>query len=78
MGLPYMKKRNFDIGLDGYVTPTLVPGICRDEPVTYPVPNLDILEEYGFSMEYEIKPNVLEQGDIFRAAGEKRIYPARS
>ena len=35
------------------------------------------LKEYGFSIIYEIKPNVLEQDRIFNAAGEKRIYPEK-
>ena len=72
-------KRNFDIGLgDGYVMPTLVPGVSECEGVEaapYPVHSLDVLGEYGFTMEYEIKPNVLEQGKMFATVGEKRICP---
>ena len=69
--------RNFDIGLDGSVTPTLVPGIdeCNEEPLPISVPTLDGLAQYGFELEYEIKPNVLEQGAIYKAAGSKRIFP---
>jgi len=77
--IPDMKMRNFDIGLDGYVTPTLVPGLdeCKDPPLTLPAPSLATLEKYGFSMTYEIKPNVLEQGRIFKAAGSNRIFPEK-
>jgi hypothetical protein len=77
--IPDMKMRNLDIGLDGYVTPVLVPGIdeCNDPPLELPVPDLDILDEYGLSMTYEIKPNVLEQGRMFKAAGSKRIFPEK-
>jgi hypothetical protein len=77
--VPDTKMRNFDIGLDGFITPTLVPGVseCNDKPLSYPVPNLDILKKYGITMVYEIKPNVFEQNKIFKAAGEKRIYPEK-
>ncbi len=78
-----MKKRNFDIGLDdGYVTPTLVPHVaqCPDaQPQSYPVPTLDILDEYGFSVTIEIEPREWEKGKILRVAygdrPEKRIAP---
>lgn len=67
------KKRNIDIGLDGYVTSILVPGIneCNNaEPASYPVPNIDILDKYAFSLNYEIKPNVWEAGKIFRVVND--------
>jgi hypothetical protein len=78
-----MKKRNFDIGLDdGYVTPTLVPNVpqCPDaEPQSYPVPTLDVLAEYGFSVTVEIEPREWEKGRILRAAfgdePQKRVNP---
>ncbi|MHC4755208.1 MAG: DUF4056 domain-containing protein [Planctomycetota bacterium] len=75
--VPDTKKRNFDIGLDGSVTPTLIPDVpgCSDEPVSYPVPTTDVLKKYGFMLRYEIKPNVFEQGKIFAAAAEDWIYP---
>jgi hypothetical protein len=75
--VPDTKMRNFDIGLDGFVTPTRVPNIdvCDSEPLILPVPALDTLKHHGFSMTYQIKPNVLEQGRIFKAAGSKKIYP---
>lgn len=79
-----MKQRNCDIGLDdGFVTPTLVPGVsaCRDtEPASYPVPKLDGLAKYGFSMTLEIEPHEWERGKILRIAHGnqpgKRIRPA--
>ncbi len=78
-----MKKRNFDIGLDdGYVTPTLVPGVSQcpgAEPQSYPIPNLDVLAEYGFSITVEIEPREWEKGKILRVAfgdePHKRINP---
>jgi hypothetical protein len=77
------KKRNFDIGLDGYVTPTLVPDLqeCkRARPFSYPVtkPKLYI---YGFSMKYEIEPREWEKGEILKIVYTnrrgKKIYPAK-
>jgi hypothetical protein len=61
-------RKNMDIGLDdGYVTPILVPGICDGaDPEPLPVPAIDTLSKYGFSMKYEIRPNVWEEGKIFK------------
>ena len=77
--VPDTKMRNFDIGLDGSVTPTLIPDVaeCSSEPEPRPVPQINILDEYGIKMEYRIRPNVFEQGRIFQAAGEKKIYPQK-
>jgi hypothetical protein len=67
-----MKVRNLDIGIDdGFITPMLVPGFCRDaSPKLLPVPKLDKLYEYGFEMTLEVKPKELERNRIFRI-----IYP---
>jgi len=80
-----IKRRNFDIGLDdGMVTPTLLEGVgaCEGiEPVSYPVPNLDVLEEHGFSVRVEIEPHEWERDDILAVAypdpetRRKRIDP---
>ncbi len=78
-----IKMRNFDIGLgDGYITPTLVPGVreCPDaEPLSYPVPTLETLAEHGFVLSLEIEPHEWERGKILRVAcgdaPEKRIVP---
>lgn len=75
-----MKKRNFDIGLDdGYVTPTLVPNVaeCPDaQAISYPVPDLELLEEYGFSITVEIEPHEWEKDKILRIVHQdKRINP---
>jgi len=75
--IPDVKMRNFDIGLDGFITPTRVPGIkgCDCEALPLPVPTLDVLKKHGFSMSYEIKPYVFEQWKMFKAAGSKKLYP---
>ncbi|HPO70533.1 MAG TPA: DUF4056 domain-containing protein [Anaerohalosphaeraceae bacterium] len=76
--IPDMKMRNFDIGLDGFITPVLIENVknCPDaRAVPLPAPALERLQQYGFSLTHEIKPNVFEQGAIFKAAGSKRIVP---
>jgi hypothetical protein len=75
--VPDMKIRNLDIGLDGYITPMMVPGIteCSDTPVNIAVPSLKVLRSHGFEMTHQVSPNVLEQGKIYKAAGTKDIYP---
>jgi len=69
-----MKKRHFDIGLDdGFVTPVIVPGVCECEGAqtqSYPVPTIDSLSEYGFSMEVEIEPKEWETHKI-----QSVVYP---
>ena len=82
----HTKSRNFDIGLDdGLVTPRLVPPIpeCRGaEPQPYPVPNLDVLSEHGFSIKFEIEPKEWEKDKILSVIypnakeREKRLEPA--
>ncbi len=81
-----IKKRNFDMGLgDGMVTPTLVPNVpeCPNaEPLSYPVPKLDVLAQHGFALKLEIEPHEWESGKILRIAygtnkPGKRIDPER-
>ncbi len=72
-----IKKRNLDIGIDdGYVTPTIISNVCTFEsarPQPYPVPNLDFLSEYGFSVKLEIEPRVWESKKILEI-----VYPYRN
>jgi hypothetical protein len=78
--VPDMKMRNFDIGLDGYVTPVLIPNVpgCGSEPLKLPAPSLAILRKYGFAMTHQIEQNIFEAGAIRRAAGAKGpIMPER-
>jgi hypothetical protein len=67
-----MKVRNLDIGIDdGFVTPMLVPGVCRNaSPESLPVPKLSKLYTYGFKMVIEVEPKELEKDKVFRI-----IYP---
>jgi hypothetical protein len=78
-----LKKRNLDIGLDdGYVTPWLVPGICRNtKPLPYAVPNLSVPKQYGFSIDVKIEPKIMEEHKLFKAVNPntdgKYIVPSR-
>ncbi len=64
-----------DIGLqDGYVSPTLVPGVCGDvQPLSLPAPTTSLSEKYGFKIHLEIEPHEWESGQMLRIArpGEK-------
>jgi len=81
-----MKKRNFDIGLDdGYITPWLVPSVsqCKGvEPISYPIPSLEVLDKYGFIMKLEIELHAFEGPKILNVVypegrrGRNRIEPA--
>jgi hypothetical protein len=78
-----IKRRNFDVGLDdGYVTPTLLPGVRQcpgATPASYPVPTLDVLRRYGFGMKIETQCHEWERGRIFEvlfgSRQEARIDP---
>lgn len=67
-----VNKRNFDIGQDdSIITPWLVPEICSStNPEACSIPNLNCLAEYGFSMELEIIPNIMEKNIIFAIISE--------
>jgi hypothetical protein len=63
-----MKVRNLDIGIDdGFVTPMLVPGVCRSAvPEPLPVPNLYKFHKYGFKMTLEVEMKELEKDRVLR------------
>jgi hypothetical protein len=63
-----MRKRNFDIGLvDGYVTPITLPFACGSKdttPMKIKAPSADFLDDYGFTMKFEIEPKEWEKDKI--------------
>jgi hypothetical protein len=74
------KKRHLDVGLDGYVTPWIVPGVCEQETiVSYKVPDVYFIEKYGFKLKLEIEPRERIKGKIFQVVFEdkknKRLDP---
>jgi hypothetical protein len=66
-----MKVRNLDVGIDdGFVTPMIVPGVCKNAfPQSLPVPKLKPYM-YGFKITLEVEPREMEKDRIF-----KIIYP---
>jgi len=79
-------KRNFDIGLDdGFVTPWIVPSVSgcdAAEAQSYPIPNLNSVFDYGFSVKLEIEPKEWEKDQILKIVypdekqEENRLQPA--
>lgn len=75
--IPDVKMRNFDIGLDGTVTATLIPNVsaCKDVAAdALAAPALTRTTRHGFTVRHEILPYILEQWAIFKAAGSNRLY----
>jgi hypothetical protein len=64
-----IRKRNLDLGFDdGLVTPSLISvasGCEEAQARPLPVPGLDFLADYGFSVKVEIEPREWEQGRIW-------------
>jgi len=69
-----MKKMHLDIGYDdGYVTGWVIAGVGQcgyAEAKPYPVPKLDDLNEYGFSVSFEIEPRCRGGGKILDIANK--------
>ena len=67
-------KRNFDIGLDdGLVTPTLLENVAAcggAQPMSYPVPRLDVPARHGFSVRLVVEPREWEKHAILAV-----VYP---
>ncbi|MHC4757568.1 MAG: DUF4056 domain-containing protein [Planctomycetota bacterium] len=61
-------KRHFDVGLDGYVSPWVVPGICDDKAIiSYRIPDTRFVEKLGFSVSLEIEPRERIKGKVLKA-----------
>ena len=71
--------KNFDIGLDGTISPTIIPDVegCSQPPILYETFSLDVLDKYGVEMTYRIHPNVMEATKFYKMVGEKEIYPVK-
>jgi hypothetical protein len=76
------RRKNTDIGLyDGFVTPSLAPGVCFDAaPKPLPVPTLDDVSKYGFEVSLEIHPREFKSGKILKIiypkGGPNKVKPA--
>jgi len=62
-------KRNMDSYLDDDVSPCIVPGYTSAEPITYPLPNLDGINQYGIRVTYTVNSFFLENNELKRIAG---------
>jgi hypothetical protein len=74
------KKRHLDVGLDGYVSPWIVPGICEEDfMISYRVPDTYFVEKFGFKLKLEIEPRERIKGKILKVVFEdeknKRLQP---
>jgi len=61
--------RNMDSYLDDDVSPCIIPGYTNEPPITYPLPNLDGIEQYGIGVTYTISAMFMENGTLKRIAG---------
>lgn len=61
--------RNMDSYLDDDISPCIVPGYTNEPPITYPLPNLDGIEQYGIGVTYTISSFFLENETLKRIAG---------
>ena len=80
--LAQVSKRNFDIGEDGYITPTLVLQLVDGaEPEPIAVPMIDQVRQrlagHGFGLHHEIDSRVWETNTIMKKLPQKvaRIKP---
>ena len=62
-------KKNMDSHVDNDISPCIVPGYTTAEPITYPLPNLDGIEQYGIKVKYTISAFFLENNTLKRIAG---------
>ena len=62
--------RNMDSYLDDDISPCIVPGYTNEQPITYPLPDLDgIIEQYGIGVTYTISSFFLEHNELKNIAG---------
>jgi hypothetical protein len=54
---------------DDDVSPCIIPGFTNEPPITYPLPNLDGIEQYGIKVTYTISAMFAEVGTLKRIAG---------
>lgn len=64
-----LMKKNMDSHVDNDISPCIVPGYTTAPPITYPLPTLDGIEQYGIGVTYTINAMFLEHGTLKRIAG---------
>jgi len=65
--------RNMDSYLDDDVSPCIIPGYTNEPPITYPLPNLDGIEQYGIGVTYTVSAMFGEVGTLKRIAGTSEL-----
>lgn len=64
-----LMKKNMDSHVDNDISPCIVPSFTSAAPITYPLPTLDGIEQYGIKVDYTITAFFLENQKLKRAAG---------
>ena len=64
-----LNMRNMDSYLDDDVSPCIIPGYTSEPPITYPLPNLDGIEQYDVKVTYTVSAMFAEVGTLKRIAG---------
>jgi hypothetical protein len=63
-------KRNMDSYLDDDVSPCIIPGYSTEEPIVYPLPNMDGIDKYGIKIKYTVTSGFfIENGALKKMAG---------
>ena len=68
-----MKKRNFDVGFNGYITPWLVPGFSTEDIQLCAAPSLDSASRAGFTFTVEVDPGSVQGRRLAMIAGKNRV-----
>ena len=67
-----LMMRNMDIGYDnGFITPMIVPGYCKEPPIPRTIPTFAGLEELGIKVKYTISSVYYENFELKKIAGTK-------
>ena len=62
-------ERNMDSCIDDDVSPCIVPGFTTASPISYPLPNLNGIDQYGIKIKYTVNSFFLENETLKRIAG---------
>jgi hypothetical protein len=63
-------KRNMDSCLDNDISPCIVPGYCSQQPITYPLPQMDGIDKYPVKVKYTVYTSFfLENNALKKLAG---------
>jgi hypothetical protein len=69
--------RNMDIGCDGWVTASLIPGVYDGPPASLEAPKLNLLDAHGLQMKYTITSGYSQAKKLREIAGVDVVEPRR-